>query len=35
MVLSAAARLHSLGVELGATTRPALHITWAGGSAEV
>jgi hypothetical protein len=23
------------GVELGATTGPALHITWAGGSAEV
>jgi Uma2 family endonuclease len=35
MVLSAAARLQSLGVELEATTGPALRITWDGGSAEV
>ena len=35
MVLSAAARLQSLGVELEATTSPALRITWDGGSAEV
>ena len=35
MVLSAAARLHSLGVEFEATTGPALCITWDGGSAEV
>lgn len=35
MVLSAAVRLQSLGVELEAITGPALRITWDGGSAEV
>jgi len=35
MVLSAAAHLPSLGVELEATDGPALRITWKGGSAGV
>lgn len=35
MVLSAAARLSSLGVDLEATDGPTLRITWNAGSAEV